>query len=494
MTGHPNGDLARLLSTTLDGGRAATPDPGSRQSKRRRLSRLGVVLLGLVVVGAGLLPLYGDSRAAPLTHPLWARMLLRGLEMSDAVHAAEQASQAFSFLAWRESLALPAAAFSQGEGVEAGRDGTVTTIEGVGEVIYPLAVVRQGDYRLRVRAAARPGTTATAELSQLGGRMVGGFSFAPSPEPDWTLGQATYLDRGTYTASVLLPAGASLEYVEVAPPCVNSIEPPGGWQPTAVTTSEDVAVTLLKAIDREDALPPADLPIELSGADFQVDSPGGAGLPATVSELEARRLRAGPKGLTAVAFVDLPVAGLYALSAFGATGEGQSWMADGCRKAVLCADGSSAPGWRNVMTQPLQAGRHYFRVTLANGAAVERVRLERKGDAPGDYLDTLRTLGFDAGSTGPIARERAVEAMRFVSREVERAGMGCGDVRLPTVPQIDFASLPGAAGAGAAMGGGGALGGGGGPLPGVPAGPPPLNVPPPQVPPQPPSSPVLPQG
>jgi len=493
MTGEPDSSLPRLFSTTLEGGRGATPDPRSRERRRKAPSRIVVGLLGLAAVGAGLLPLYGDSRAAPLTHPLWARMLLRGLEMSDAVRAGERASQVFSFLSWRESLAFAADGFAEADGVVSRGDGTVTAADGVGEVVYPLAVVRQGDYRLRVRSTGRPGTTATAELAQMGGRVFGGFTFAPGTDPGWVMGEATHLDRGTYNASVLLPPGCSLEYVEVAPPCLNSIEPPGGWNPTAVTSVEDLAVTVLKAIDREDALPPADLPSELTGGDFQVEGPGGAVAPTSVSELEARWLRAGRDGLVAVVFVDLPESGLYTLSAFGVTGEGQRWMADGCRKAVLCRDGSTTPSWRSVMTQPLQAGRHYFSVTLAPGAAIERVRLERKSDAPGDYLETLRTLGFDAGAAGPVARERAVEAMRFVSRQVEQAAMECGDVRLPAMPQTVSTGLPGAAGAGAVVpGGGGVLPGGG--LPGVPAGPPPLAIPPPQVPPQPPSSPVLPQG
>jgi len=303
------------------------------------------------------------------------------------------------------------------------------------------------------------------------------------------MGQATYLDRGTYTASVLLPAGASLEYVEVAPPCLNAIEPPGGWNPTAVTTSEDVAVTVLKAIDREDALPPADFPIERTGADFQVDERAGVVAPAAASELEARWLRAGSSGLSATVFVDVPAAGLYTLSAFGVTGRGQGWMADGCRKAVVCADGISSSGWRSVMTQPLQAGPHYFSVVLSDGAAVERVRLERKRDAPGDYRDTLRALGFDAGPAGPITRDRAVEAMRYLGQQTPAA---CGDVRLPEGPQIDTAGIPAAVAAGAAVGT--APGGGGtGPAPGTPAGPPALNLPP-VLPPQQPSSPVLPQG
>jgi hypothetical protein len=54
----------------------------------------------------------------------------------------------------------------------------------------------------------------------------------------WIDAGATHLDPGAYTASVLLPRGTTLEHVEVAPPCVMPIEPPGGWKAPAVLLSE----------------------------------------------------------------------------------------------------------------------------------------------------------------------------------------------------------------------------------------------------------------
>ncbi len=64
--------------------------------------------------------------------------------------------------------------------------------------------------------------------------------------------------------------------MEIAPPCVNAIEPPGGWSPTAVTTTQDLAVTALKAIDIEHELPPAATRIEITGDQFQVEAPAQA--------------------------------------------------------------------------------------------------------------------------------------------------------------------------------------------------------------------------
>ena len=178
--------------------------------------------------------------------------------------------------------------------------------------------------------------------------------------------------------------------------------------------------------------------------------------------------------------MNLPEPGLYTLSVFGSAGAGQRWVADGCRKSVLCPS-SSGSAWRVVMSQPMSAGRHTLAVTLGDGAVVERARIERKKDSPADYLATLRRVGFDPGPDGPVSRDKAVAAMGFVhDRHRERAAQLCGDPSLP-----EFAVPPGAqaaAGAGAA---------------GLPA---PVNPPPalPDVlgpsllPPQPPASPVSP--
>ena len=66
--------------------------------------RLKTFVLAAVVAAAALVPLFGDPRQTPVTHPLWARMLLRSLDMTDAVRASSQASQVFAALAPRDSL------------------------------------------------------------------------------------------------------------------------------------------------------------------------------------------------------------------------------------------------------------------------------------------------------------------------------------------------------------------------------------------------------
>lgn len=388
--------------------------------------RLKTALLATVVGAAALVPLFGDPRATPLTHPLWARMLLRALDMTEAVESSSQASQVFGTLSWRDSLTYPADRYLRADGArlrEQGGQREVTAAESPAEVVYPLAVVQSGDYLVRLRLAGDPAHPATAEvLPMKGGSALKTFTFVPASATGWVLGGSAYLDPGAYTASVLLPPGTRLTQVEVAPPCVNPIEPMGGWKPAGITTQDDLAVTSLKAMDQEGELPPADTPLELSGADFQVELP--AVPPA--SGLEAMTLKAGPRGLRASLSVDFPVAGLYTLYAFVTPGNGQRWLADACRKAIVCP--ASRSGWRAVMTQPFGKGRHTLTVALADGAAVERLRLERKKESPTDYVATIRRLGLDPGPAGPVTRDKALEAARFIrDRRRQLLAQLCGD-------------------------------------------------------------------
>lgn len=402
-------------------------------------SRIKSIALTAVVAAAVLVPLYGDPRSIPVTHPEWARMLLRALELSDVVPLGGQASQAFAALSWKNSLAYPADRYARGDGVQVVDEGGVrfvTATGAPGEVAYPLAVVRGGSYRVRVRIKGDPSTPATAEIRRVGDVLPMGepFSIRPSSISSWVDAGATHLDPGAYYAVVVLPHGTSLEHVEVAPPCVASIEPPGGWKPTAILETGDVAVTTIKAIDKESELPPADTPTEVAGSSFQaagsvvtMASAGGA------TGLEEAWLRAGTGGVQAVAFVDLPEAGLYTVSTFGIEGGGQSWLADACQKAVVCAsqaaaDDKTEPAWRALMTGEFTGGRHFFSVTLGSGAAVGRLRLERKKDSPADYVATLKRLGFDPGPEGTIARNKAVDAMNFIQqRRADLVGRPCGD-------------------------------------------------------------------
>ncbi len=404
------------------------------------LGKLKTVALLSVVGVAVLVPLFGDPRPSPVTHAEWARMLLRALALDGVVERTASANQAFSTLSWKNSLAYRADRYIQGEGIEALGDGRVEAKGGTGEVSYPLAVVWGGDYRVRLRLAGNPKTPVAAEITPFGkSQATGQFLIEPSSEPAWVGAGSLHLDPGAYTASVLLPAGTVLEHLELAPPCLRPVEPFGGWRATAVTQSADVAVTVLRALDLESALPPAATPIELSAEAFQTKGPRV--LEAAVGRV---KLSAGPQGLQAVAFVNIEGPGLYTLSVFGVSGAGQRWLADECQKAVLCPTGDplAPPDWRVVMNAPFTSGRHFFSVNLGQGGTVERLRLERKKDGLADYVGTLRRLGFDVGPEGSVARSRAVDAMHFIAEK--KRGLhwsACGDVEPPPETVVAEAGL-----------------------------------------------------
>ena len=119
-------------------------------------------------------------------------------------------------------------------------------------------------------------------------------------------------------------------------------------------------------------------------------------------------------------------------------------------------------------------------MVLGAGSAVERLRLERKKDSASDYVATLRRLGLELGPDGPVARERADEAWRFVrGRHAAGLDQSCGEVVLS---DTQIASAGPAAGD----------------IPGIVAPPPvvpPVEPPigPPVLPPVPPASPILPE-
>ncbi len=389
-----------------------------------------IKLTGLLMAAAAavVVPIYGDWRASAVTHPDWARMLMRALELEGGLPEEPTPPQLFSALSWKGSLVFAADNYLTATGVAVQAATVVATADA--EIVYPLTVVTGGDYRVRARMAGSPDRPAAVEFIPAGRSAPAGVvSLAPSSTMGWVDGGALHLDRGAYSALVRLPAGASLEMIEVAPPCVSPVEPLRGWQEDAVTDSVDLAVTVIKAIDRESELPAAEAPLEFSDESMAVQSPG-------------------PR--SAVFFVDLPTAGLYTISAYGTAGNGQGWMADACRKAIVCPPPAPAPGppeWRVLMTAPFSAGRHSFTVALLQEASVQRLRAERKKTAGADYVAAVRRLGLDVGD-GPVSRARADEAEAFVKRGALAFLSGrCGDIVLPEggVVGLQPASLAGPA-------------------------------------------------
>jgi hypothetical protein len=121
-------------------------------------------------------------------------------------------------------------------------------------------------------------------------------------------------------------------------------------------------------------------------------------------------------------------------------------------------------------------------VTLAAGAALGRVRIERKKDGPADAMATIKRVGFDVGEPGPMPRAHATAAMAFVKdgRHARLAESACGDVAAPELLEAGLAEPAGVRGPGARPGFPGQPPSGVGvPLSGPAAGPgPPATTPP----------------
>ena len=211
------------------------------------------------------------------------------------------------------------------------------------------------------------------------------FTLVPAAEAGWVFGGSTHLDPGAYAASFLLPPGCTLSQVEVAPPCLNPIEPAGGWQPTGVTTSAGPRDHRAQG-DRHGAraAPGGDADRDRRG-DFQVEAPPRRSRRGRCADAASTpmTLRARPQG-PARDRVGRHARGRASTAspAFVTPGAGQRWLVDGCRKAVVCP----GPG-RRLAADPdpvLRGGApHADRSRLGDGASLERVRVEKKKSAAG---------------------------------------------------------------------------------------------------------------
>jgi uncharacterized membrane protein YgcG len=455
----------------------------------RRLLRTGLLVAGLAALV--LFPLYGDPRpASAVSHPEWARMVLRGLGLlDDTAGVSDTAGQAFATLSGRDSRSWRADRYVRSTRVEVVDEGGTRWVRpagGIGEAVYALGVARGGDYRLRLHVSGS--RAAEAEITRAGqNEVLRAFTVPSSSVMGWIDAGTVHLDPGAYDASVLLPEGSALDFVELAPPCLEAIEPRGGWKPTAVATTEDVAVTALQALDLESELPPAASPLDFQGGDLQLED--GTRALETAAGADGT-FRGGPRGARVVLLADLPESGLYTLSVFGVS-SGQRWLADGCRSSLVCPSTDPAPRWRVVLSGMFAKGRHVFAAILGADTSVQRLRFEQKRDSPADYVATLQRLGLDLGPSGPVTRAKAEEARRFVERRRAQQMLElCGDILRPGTLVAELASA-GSSGQGGEGGGSGGQGGGQGGGPGGGGGGP---GPPPIIPPQPAPSGFLPVG
>lgn len=398
-----------------------------------------------VLAAAALVPLYGDPRVSRVSHTEWARMLLEGLDLADALPRSTPASMVFGVLSWKANLMQDAGRYVRADGVETVGEPRrqVRAVADPGETGYALAVARAGDYRIRVKLAGATDAVATVGLERAGDTAKSHeFSVRAPAAAEWVDAGVAHLAAGSWTASVSMPAGTLLDAIEIAPPCLNPIEPLDGWRAPQVTDDVDLAVTVLKALDLESELPPGDVPIDIPARDFHA---ADTQVLDAAQALDGYTLVAGARGMRVEVSVDVPERGLYTLSFFGRRGDGQRWLADGCHKVIVCSadERDTVPAWHALATLSVTSGRHIFTLALGPGATLERLRLLRLKESGEDYVSTLRRLGGDPGPQGPITRATAEEAIDFLRRQRrERPTPDCGDWDL-TLPGVLVADAGG---------------------------------------------------
>jgi hypothetical protein len=411
-------------------------------------SSLRIAVAAAVAVGfAVLYPLYGDPRVSAVSHPEWARMMLRGLDLESP--GMDKASVAFGALAWHSSLAFKGSDYEKADAVRVvgNPPNAVAAEAGVGQASYPLTVARPGEYQVRAHLSGSVDQPASVEVTaRKGDKPLATFTLRPAAQPAWVDGGRVQLEGGAYLASVLLPPGTSLDRFEVVPPCVTNIEPLGGWQTAKVATTDDVAVTTLRALDKESELAPAGAPLDLPGSAI------ARYLPALQQAAATQSFNSGPQGAEGLLTFQVQEAGLYTVSVKGNLNGGQQWTADGCKKQVVCAASqrrAPAGEWTPVLSSDFTAGPHAVAVRLGPNSTVEAVRVQRKQADSKAYVAALKNLGLELGPDGPVTRGKMVDAADFLRRE-NRANMGasCTEVappqpNPPSGQQVTHIEVPG---------------------------------------------------
>ena len=203
-------------------------------------------LAAVVAVGAVIVPLYGDPRTSSVEHGEWARMLLRALDMERSVSPCTPDTQLFSILYWKTRLAFPdpLRAKRRGPGPD-GRDPRGGGCSGG----WPPAGGGEGQRLSLVRSRRNPATPGP-EITGFGRSTAADLRALARRRSRLGRQRPAHLDPGLHGPRSAPPA--SLERVEVIRRA-RAIEPQGGCGRARGT--EDVAVTAVKALDKQSGCP-----------------------------------------------------------------------------------------------------------------------------------------------------------------------------------------------------------------------------------------------
>jgi hypothetical protein len=358
---------------------------------------------GLPPEGIGMGSASGPDSEHVVSHEEWAEYLVVGLGLDDALDAEAGPADHFSLLcADRSERATDAegrrvpvhSAFEASREVDGRRvpgEPVRVVVDVPAPALYQVAVEGTGLQRWSVDRR----TLGHVDVTALG------VGFAPRLVP---------LHRGPHEFAAYFGRGAAIQRVEVVAFHPLCIAPTGGWQVGRPLTHGDLARTLVHAFGLAHHLPEDGEVGPVEGEDYTAASAWGGRTAGASAERasEGGWATAGDSPAEFAYRVRLDAPGLFSvLARLRGVGE-QVWSIDGrYRLDVRPAGRERRFGWIHVATQSLGAGEHVIRALLPRGSSLDLIRVVRRRDRGGDYVDLLREMGFRAGAPGALVTRSA---------------------------------------------------------------------------------------
>jgi hypothetical protein len=386
----------------------------------RRIRFAGVALVMLVALGLALG--YGVAQSTVVTQAEWAVYVAQGLGLDWNLPENPKSNHYLARLNWTKSVEFRASSMLDGSTAQPSADGSIRTASmGPSEALYEVSMLRAGDYGFRVELAGGGATLKVADQT---------FDvYQPSPEPRWVDLDRIPVGPGSHKMSLLLTNGTSARSLGVTPPCMLPVEPIGGWTPLEPLRFDQMAVTLAKALDLEQDLPEIGDATTIRGESFIKTLVYPFEEQEEQGEDDPFWLSSGDSIVTAVARFDVTEPGVYSVEARYISSRPVRWNMDSCLRVVTCPVTPNQIGRRRSLALTLEPGTHEIEVTLAPGAKLDRIDVQRRDGSVGAYLDVVADQGFRLGNANEnVTRRQAISAAkRLRDRFMKLATARCDD-------------------------------------------------------------------
>lgn len=411
-------------------------------SKRRRWRR--VTGLALLVLGLGSAVRYGVAQSAVVKQAEWAVYMVQALDLEWNLPLKAKSDDYIARLNWKSGIEFAARqtvtslGLEEHPGAEEEDPGFVRAMATPSEAVYSMATLRPGEYGLRVRLAGG------GAVLKVGSTVFDVFQ--PNEEFAWIDLDRVSLDPGSHEMSLLLSEGTRAQKLAITPPCVLPVEPPKGWDALEDLHYGEMAVTIAKALDLENQLPPLGSEISIKGEEFARVFQYPPLVEQTPDEApDPFWLTSQNSIIVARAHFTVPEDGLYAIETRYLSPTPVRWVIDRCLRVVTCpVSGGRGARWTRTTALDLVAGVHEIEVTLPPNAALDRIVVRQRDGSPDEYLGIVESEGFKMESAEtPVRRREAVAAARRLQSLFGRhAAARCADtlVAMEKAAALRFAS------------------------------------------------------